>query len=395
MSKKLLSLLLILPALTFCAPKASENGSLKDIPEIHDADTVLATNVNVEKFLTEVSYPDTDYSFTKIFDYYGGYNESCTEEPDSDLPPVYCIRWNAEPGAGKLVFELKEPCAERTEILKRGSNCVSFTNLLPNTGYTFKVSSQKSGKVLTEGSFCTTGHLHQVWFKDNCRNARDLGGWTTTDVKTVKYRKIYRGGRMEKWTLSKLGGKEVLQEGIKAQLDLRGHSDVLSAPAVQGLEFCAPVIEQGGPTMLIDDAAKTKQCFDFILNCVKEDKPVYRAHLLCPQRLEHSIFRRQFDFCQRPHQMGLRAHCKLPSQPCGRRRQHRPGGTELPPLNRRKPGRYRLLPHPDADAVSKGACLPDLAEYRGVDDEHQPGPVQVTLAGSPLQDHHGVGAFHE
>ncbi len=275
MSKKLLSLLLILPALTFCAPKASENGSLKDIPEIHDADTVLATNVNVEKFLTEVSYPDTDYSFTKIFDYYGGYNESCTEEPDSDLPPVYCIRWNAEPGAGKLVFELKEPGAERTEILKRGSNCVSFTNLLPNTGYTFKVSSQKSGKVLTEGSFCTTGHLHQVWFKDNCRNARDLGGWTTTDGKTVKYRKIYRGGRMEKWTLSKLGGKEVLQEGIKAQLDLRGHSDVLSAPAVQGLKFCAPVIEQGGPTMLIDDAAKTKQCFDFILNCVKEDKPVY------------------------------------------------------------------------------------------------------------------------
>lgn len=275
MSKKLLSLLLILPALTFCAPKASENDSRKDIPEIHDADTVLATNVNVEKFLTEVSYPDTDYSFTKIFDYYGGYNESCTEEPDSDLPPVYCIRWNAEPGAGKLVFELKEPGAERTEILKRGSNCVSFTNLLPNTGYTFKVSSQKSGKVLTEGSFCTTGHLHQVWFKDNCRNARDLGGWTTTDGKTVKYRKIYRGGRMEKWTLSKLGGKEVLKEGIKAQLDLRGHSDVLSAPAVQGLEFCAPVIEQGGPTMLIDDAAKTKQCFDFILNCVKEDKPVY------------------------------------------------------------------------------------------------------------------------
>ena len=275
MSKKLLSLLLILPALTFCNPKSHDAGGAQQITEINDSDTVLVTNPNVEKFLSEVSYPDTNYSFTKIYDYYGGYNETCTTEPDSDLPPVFCIRWTGDPGAGKLVFELKDPDAERTVGLKRGCDCVSFTNLLPNTTYTYKVFSEKSGKTLKEGVFYTKGLLHQVYFKNDCRNCRDLGGWSTTDGKTVRYRKIYRGGRMEKWTLSKLGGKEVLQEGIKAQLDLRGHSDVLSAPAVKGLSFCAPIIEQGGPTMLSDDAAKTKQCFEFILNCLKEDKPVY------------------------------------------------------------------------------------------------------------------------
>ncbi|MBQ9411229.1 MAG: tyrosine-protein phosphatase, partial [Bacteroidales bacterium] len=177
--------------------------------------------------------------------------------------------------------------------------------------------------------------LHQVFFTGaskkteakqkgtGVRNARDLGGWPTLDGKKVKYRKFYRGGRMnDPWEtmLNKQGKAEVLFEGIGAEIDLRGSDDVVKEPAVKGLEHCAPVIEEGGKCMLgvtnpsnyncakwlafdvqredmknktkdelkkyeptadefeafkVAYRAKTKQLFDFCLSCLKNNKPVY------------------------------------------------------------------------------------------------------------------------
>ena len=150
-----------------------------------------------------------------------------------------------------------------------------MSNLRPNASYTYEVKAQ-GGNVLASGSFTTTGHLHQLFFQKQIRNCRDLGGWKTKDGKTVKYRKVYRGGRLEPKTLTDQGLADVLAEGIKAQLDLRGTSDVLSATALgSGYAFCAPVIEQGYSTMLKNYGSKVKQCFEFVVACVREDKPVY------------------------------------------------------------------------------------------------------------------------
>ena len=77
---------------------------------------------------------------------------------------------------------------------------------------------------------------------------------------------------MQSETLTLPGHDEVRAQGIGAQLDLRGTSDVLSAPAIDGFEFCAPVIEEGGTSMLKKDAAKTKQCFEFVVNNVREGR---------------------------------------------------------------------------------------------------------------------------
>lgn len=266
--------------------------------EITNGATVLASNPNVEKFLTEVTYPDRDWSYTKVLDYYGGFNDKAYNEngeedpngkkfnwgnePDSDRPKSYSVRWNeADMEAGDMTLTLTDQynwSAQTT--VKDGSRYVNFTNLVPNDQYTYKVTTS-SGKVLAEGSFNTTGSLHQVYFKGKvakggCRNGRDLGGWTGLDGKKIKYRLLYRGGRMEEIDPNE-GGKEAKDQNIGAELDLR-NSDRLSKAAVNGLDFCAPGIEQGGTYMLTkgnDNGNFTKQCFEFVVNSVRAGKAVF------------------------------------------------------------------------------------------------------------------------
>ena len=269
--------------------------------ELKDGDEVLATNPLVEKFLTEVTYPDKTYNdYTKIFDYYGGFGGKVgdpitwdnwgKEWPDGDMPQTYSIRWKeSDLESGTMTLHLEDKLNWKGDMeIAAGSLYVNITNLVPNDRYTYKVTAA-SGKVLAQGSFTTTGHLHQCYFlgdpqKPNtkgggARNCRDFGGWKTTDGKTIKYRMVYRGGRLnEKWSpypLNAQGEKEVLFEGIGAELDLRGNSDVMFTPAVEGLDHCAPVIEQGGKTMLVSDAAKTKECFEFVVNSLRKGKPVH------------------------------------------------------------------------------------------------------------------------
>ena len=306
--KKLLTVLLVLPLLFACEPKVEPDNPIPDDPaptditdpedpvenpyakaatEVKNGEEILVTNPAVEKFLTEVTYPDKDWSTTKIYEYYGGFNgvkydmngnpsESgeVVTSPNSDRPQEYSIRWKEDMDAGDLTFHLEESTWSRDTILPVGACYVNITNLVPKAHYTYSVTGA-NGKVMTQGSFDTKGHLHQVFFKNACRNGRDLGGWETLSGKKVKYRMVYRGGRMQSETVNSKGKKEILYEGIGAQLDLRGTSDVLTAPVFKALDFCAPVIEQGGTVMLQTDAAKTKQCFEFIVNSLRAGKPVY------------------------------------------------------------------------------------------------------------------------
>jgi len=276
-------------------------------PEFKSGDVLLACSPLVEKFLTEVNYEDKTYTKdTKVFDYYGGFDGVNltwdnweTDWPDGDKPSSYSIRWKEEDMDGsKMTLHLEDQLNWKGDFeIASGARYVNFTNLVPNDKYTYKVSTEK-GKVIAQGEFSTKGSLHQVFFHgkvtkrrgvelkgSGARNARDLGGWPTLDGKKVKYRMVYRGGRLnEKWSpypLDAQGEKEVLIEGIGAQLDLRGNSDVMFESAVtkantgQELDHCAPVIEQGGKTMLVNDAAKTKECFEFIVNSLRKGKPVY------------------------------------------------------------------------------------------------------------------------
>ena len=294
-------------------------------PELKNGDHVLASNPYVEQFLTEVNYPDKNLTFTKILDYYGGFDgvnltwdNWASDWPDGDKPNSYSIRWIPKDGEGAYTLTLSDSRGWKvSSSIPSGKAYADITNLVPNDSYHYKVSTV-SGSVKVQGNFTTYGNIHQVFFKTKCRNARDLGGWQTENGKTVKYRKVYRGGRMnDRWDtmLSNAGKQEVLDEGIGAELELRGSDDYLTTPAVAGLDHCHPCIEEGGKNMLgvskpsakncakwlkydqgrtditdvksyqptaeeyiaFQDAykAKTKECFEFVYNSVRAGKGVY------------------------------------------------------------------------------------------------------------------------
>lgn len=246
-------------------------------PEIKSGDIVLSTNANVEKFLTDVHYPVHDYSYTKLL-LWAQENGVMVCPGNSDRPQEYMITWEADASASNIQATVSEPTRDWVYTPTGEDNFVTITNLLPNTHYTYKVTAS-GGKVLTQGEFDTVGKLHQLFIRSMIHNCRDLGGWKTEDNKTVKYRKVYRGGRLEPTYLSKSGKAALKTEGIKGQLDLRGHSDVSSSCALEGIvddyAFCAPVIEEGYSQMLTQDKEKTRQCIQFIMDCVDQDKPVY------------------------------------------------------------------------------------------------------------------------
>ena len=289
MRNRYLALFLLIPMLFCCNKPENENkkpeqeeptpvtpvnpGEEEDLaPQVKDGDVILVNNETVEKFLTNVTYPEKNYTETHLFD--EAYQPTCPGKDDK--PQSYTIRWTADSAAGDPVVRLWEDDGWSRDYttLVAGDYYLTITNLRPNANYHFEVKA--GSKMLTSGSFKTTGHVHQLFFSSGVRNARDLGGWKTKDgSKTVKYRKIYRGGRMEKSKLTTSGKRDILAEGIRAQLDLRGESDVLSESPIEGIEFCAPVIEEGYTSLLKDDQEKAKQCIQFIMKCVREGKPVY------------------------------------------------------------------------------------------------------------------------
>ncbi len=249
-------------------------------PEILPGITVQATRPYVENFLTEVHYPDHDYTtapVTRVLEFDGGFNDAdATDYPvyNADKPAMYTIRWTADASVGDLVLTLKDGSWSQQIKVAAGKDYQVISNLRPGANYTYEVKGAH-GSTMTSGTFKTTGSLHQVFFDWNVRNARDLGGWKTYDGQTVKYRKIYRGGRLEGSTMSREGREAVLAEGIKAQLELRYTEDMLKFCALgENYAFCNPGIKNGGTAMLAAKA-KTKQCFEFIVKCVRENKPVY------------------------------------------------------------------------------------------------------------------------
>ena len=225
------------------------------------------TNPYMQKYMEEVTYTDRVYT-SVVTNYPGG------GPGEADIPPSVTVEWTAASSAQTLKL-VEEGGWTRTYSVNAGVGSQELANLVPNVVYTWTVTTAAGAKV-HEGTFRTTGSIHQLYLKPQVRNARDLGGWTTTDGKTLRYRKLYRGGKVSSSNMKDEGRAEGLAQGILAELDLRELEDVPSKSYFgSGIAFLAPGFEHGYRSMLRDRAEGIKQCFQFIVQCLRENKPVY------------------------------------------------------------------------------------------------------------------------
>jgi hypothetical protein len=129
---------------------------------------------------------------------------------------------------------------------------------------------------VAQGSFNTRGRLHQVYFEPNVRNGRDLGGYKGYGGKTVVYHKLYRGGRIDGKYCNSTGRAEMLAEGIRAEIDLREADDVpKESPLGKQVAFYAPGFDSGYNHMVRDNQPKVKETFCWVVDRLREGKPVY------------------------------------------------------------------------------------------------------------------------
>ena len=246
------------------------------VPPATDQNAFLATNQYVQKYLEEVNYPETnnadtdaEYSYTSITNYPGG------GPGEADIPPSYTIKWTASASAGALELTVWECDWGWKYSLAAGTTSYDISNLVPGREYHYKVTSS-SGKIVGQGSFKTKGLLHQVYFEPRGRNGRDLGGWKGLNGKTVAYRKLFRGGAIHGSRTNSAGKAEMRAQGIKAEVDLREADDVPSkSPLGSDIAFFAPGFDSGYNHMIRDNKPKVKETFCFVVQCLRENKPVY------------------------------------------------------------------------------------------------------------------------
>lgn len=284
---KRLSLLIILACLLGCESKEDvgiivppvaapeeENGNSTPVEEEKyyiedDIDDPIywVTNEYMQAFMQEVKYRDNDYNYTLITNYPGG------GPGEADIPPAVTLNWENNYPDKKLLLTVWDKEWSREYSLDAGVTSQELLNLVPKQRYNYKVITTLGANVVAEGTFRTAGSIHQIHLTHKVRNARDMGGWKTLDGKTVAYRKVYRGGRIEGYIDSK-GKAEFRAAGIKAELDLR-ESAPANCPVGKDIAWCTPFITDSYVKMLTTWKDGVKMSFEFIAECLRNNKPVY------------------------------------------------------------------------------------------------------------------------
>ena len=105
--------------------------------------------------------------------------------------------------------------------------------LVPGKTYYWKVTGKSVDNILGGGKIKIQDAPVRWIYVDGVNNVRDMGGWSTTSGKTVKYEMLYRGAQLNEITEN--GLKTLSSLNIKTEFDIR--SNVNSPSATEGTNF--------------------------------------------------------------------------------------------------------------------------------------------------------------
>lgn len=238
-------------------------------------------NDRVRGFVHDFEYTENDAS--KV----SSYNVNPPIRRDWPMPVNICWTRDTTANAQQITWSESPDFTEAvTREVPAESASYEIYNLIPERTYYCKVEAitkdeqYTSNDVLANFSFTTTGRMRHLK-ADGTANVRDLGGWPTTCGRPIKYGKIFRGAELDGGhTLESEGIEALLNAGIKADLDLRSDSEaknITKSVLGRGSVYKRTPLGQTASHMegLTNSRNTYRTAVQFVLSCVKIDRPVY------------------------------------------------------------------------------------------------------------------------
>ena len=233
-------------------------------------------NGRVRGFVHDFEYTASDASKVST------YKKNPPARLDQPVPATVFWTRDATSTAQQLTWSTSATFADATTVsVDNRDASYEIYNLIPGKTYYYKVTATVGGAEteLLSSSFTTSGQVRMIK-ADGISNIRDLGGWPTESGNTIAYGKIYRGAAFKSTTITPEGIATMLDVGLKAELDLRDGSQdgsVSASPLGSGVEYYRTNLAQTASLMTGLTGSKDKYIasFNYVLNCVKNDKPVY------------------------------------------------------------------------------------------------------------------------
>lgn len=113
----------------------------------------------------------------------------------------------------------------KSVFLPAGTTSCDITDLLPGKTYWYSVAAAVSDgdNLFAEATF-TTAASPRILTVEGTKNMRDIGGWKTTDGKTVAYGKLIRGGAIDGYAADDVDPTTITatEEGLRYMKDELG-----------------------------------------------------------------------------------------------------------------------------------------------------------------------------
>ncbi len=248
----------------------------------------IETSVYSDKILLvsdAISYymnPDNDASANEVYKSFDGYKQRL----NMGMPLNFAYRVTGLPSdveAQSAVLEISEHEDYRDALsytLDLDVSSLDIYNLKTGTSYYYRVNlTLDNGSVIgTTGAFETV-KSPRILNIDGTVNARDIGGWTTTDGRVVKQGLLYRGSEIDgevqpDYKITDRGLQQMIGDlGVRFDMDLRSASENKSGVDALGKNVVHKYYGVGMYSAILDNKEQVREIFSDLAN--PDNYPIY------------------------------------------------------------------------------------------------------------------------